>query len=171
MVLKRDLLILPYLLAWVGGDKMSSIAIDLEAVGLVRCGQAILSEIDLQIAAGTCCAIVGPNGAGKSALMAVLSGYMWPTVGAVTVEGRRYGRVNMGQMRERIGLVEPSRSPALNRRYSVREAVATGLFGTLCLPIAGEVTEGQWARVDGQIASFGIARLAAAPFYQLSSGE
>ena len=144
---------------------MNSIAIDLESVGLVRSGQAILSEIDLQIAAGSCCAIVGPNGAGKSALMAVLCGYMWPTVGTVTVEGRRYGRVNMGQMRQRIGLVEPSRSPELNRHFSVREAVATGLFGTQCLPIAVEITEGQWERVDGQIASFGIARLAAAPFH------
>ncbi len=150
---------------------MNSIAIDLESVGLVRSGQAILSEIDLQIAAGSCCAIVGPNGAGKSALIAVLCGYMWPTIGAVTVEGQRYGRVNMGQMRQRIGLVEPSRSPELKRNYSVREAVATGLFGTQCLPIAVEITEGQWERVDGQIASFGIARLAAAPFHQLSSGE
>lgn len=137
----------------------------------MRSGQAILSEIDLQIAAGSCCAIVGPNGAGKSALMAVLCGYMWPTVGAVTVAGRRYGRVNMGQMRQRIGLVEPSRSPEMSRRLSVREAVATGLFGTQCLPIVGEITEGQWQRVDGQIASFGITRLAAAPFHQLSSGE
>ncbi|MBN1508175.1 MAG: ATP-binding cassette domain-containing protein [Sedimentisphaerales bacterium] len=82
---------------------------NLENVSVVRWGRVILADISLQVAAGTCCAILGPNGSGKSMLLSVLSGYMWPTSGSVSIGGRVFGKVDLAQVRSTIGLIEPSR--------------------------------------------------------------
>ncbi len=86
----------------------------------MRRGHAILADISLQVVPGTCCAILGPNGSGKSTLLSVLGGYMWPSAGSVRVGGHVYGRVDLARVRRRIGLIEPSRSPAFDERACAR---------------------------------------------------
>lgn len=114
---------------------------------------------------------MGPNGSGKSTLLAVLSGYMWPTSGVVRIGGQTYGQVELALVRRGIGLIEPSRSPMFDERMSVREVMATGLFGTICLPLHEEVSSEAWDRVENEIRSFGLAGLANDAFSQLSTGE
>jgi iron complex transport system ATP-binding protein len=114
---------------------------------------------------------LGPNGSGKSTLLAVLSGYMWPTSGVVRIGGQTYGQVELALVRRGIGLIEPSRSPMFDERMSVREVMATGLFGTICLPLHEEVSSEAWDRVENEIRSFGLAGLANDAFSQLSTGE
>jgi putative ABC transport system ATP-binding protein len=48
-----------------------------------------LRGVDLTIAAGDMVAIVGPSGSGKSTVMNMITGIDRPTVGTVTVDGRR----------------------------------------------------------------------------------
>jgi iron complex transport system ATP-binding protein len=146
-------------------------AIELSDVSVTRNGQPILTDVSLAIEAGTCCAVLGPNGAGKSALVAVMSGYLWPSQGAVAVNGQRYGRVCLGDVRRAIGLIEPSRSPPFDGRMAVRDVVATGLFGTIMLPPHRSVSEAQWRRVDAELASVGLDALASRPYGLLSTGE
>jgi ATP-binding cassette subfamily B protein len=50
-------------------------------------GHTILSEIDLEIEAGSQVAIVGPSGAGKSSLVGVLLGWNKPSEGEVLIDG------------------------------------------------------------------------------------
>lgn len=51
-------------------------------------GVHALSDIDLQIKAGTTHAIIGPNGAGKSTLLNVCIGRLAPDTGAVVFDGQ-----------------------------------------------------------------------------------
>jgi iron complex transport system ATP-binding protein len=146
-------------------------AINIENVSVVRQGHAILAGVSLRVAPGHCCAILGPNGSGKSTLLAVLSGYLWPTRGVVCVGGQRYGQVELAQVRRGIGLIEPSRSPMFDERMRVREVVATGLSGTIRLPLQEVVSSAAWDRVDNEIRSFGLGGLAHEAFAQLSTGE
>ncbi|MBN1508179.1 MAG: ATP-binding cassette domain-containing protein [Sedimentisphaerales bacterium] len=144
---------------------------NLEKVSVVRWGRTILTDISLQVAAGSCCAILGPNGTGKSTLLSVLSGYMWPTSGGVSIGGQVFGKVDLAQVRSTIGLIEPSRSPAFDPRVTVREVVATGLFGTVRLPMHRDVLAEQWRRVEEEIELFGLSGLGDGAFDQLSTGE
>jgi iron complex transport system ATP-binding protein len=134
-------------------------------------GKVLLDDINLQIPAGTSCAILGPNGAGKSALMALLGGYLWPTRGQVRIHGMSLGRAPVGDVRRELGLVEPSRCPAFPHHMIVREVVATGLFGTIVLPPDRSVTDAQWILVERELDRFGIQGLAERRFASLSSGE
>ena len=146
-------------------------AIELKNIGVVRGGSTILEGVDLAVPVGSCCAILGPNGSGKSALMAVLSGYLWPSMGTVTIGGRRYGQVNLTDVRRTIGLIEPSRAPRFSPALCVREVVATGLFGTIMLPLYRDVNEDEWRRVEAELAPLGLAEIAGRAFGDLSSGE
>ncbi len=150
---------------------MNAHAINLENVSVIRQGHSILTGISLRVAPGSCCAILGPNGSGKSTLLAVLSGYMWPTSGVVRIGGQTYGQVELALVRRGIGLIEPSRSPMFDERMSVREVVATGLFGTIRLPLHEEVSSEAWDRVKKEIGSFGLDGLTNDAFSQLSTGE
>lgn len=150
---------------------MSADAISLSGVSVVRRGQVILADISLTVPAGTCCAILGPNGSGKSALVAVLSGYLWPSAGRVTVNGAAYGRGDLASVRRRIGLIEPSRAPKFDPTMSVREVAATGLFGTIMLPLHEDVTREQWRRVEAELASVGLGAIPNRAYGDLSSGE
>ncbi len=152
-------------------EPLKTNAIELKNVGVTRRGHAILTDITLSIEAGACCAILGPNGSGKSALVAVLSGYLWPSTGTVTVNGDTFGQVDLSEVRRRIGLIEPSRAPKLDPQMSVREVAATGLFGTIMLPLHEEVGREQWQRVDAELAAVGLDPIADRAYGDLSSGE
>jgi len=150
---------------------LNAYVIHLEDVSVVRWGHSILAGISLRVAPGACCAVLGPNGSGKSTLLAVLSGYVWPTSGTVRIGDQRYGEVELAQVRRSLGLIEPSRSPAFDARLSVRDVVATGLFGTIRLPLHEEIPSQAWHRIEDEIGSFGLGGLAEDAFAQLSTGE
>jgi iron complex transport system ATP-binding protein len=150
---------------------MDRIAIALDNVSVLRRERTILADVKLNIPKGACCAIIGPNGAGKSALIAVICGYLWPSQGTVTVNEQAYGTVSLDLVRRHIGLVEPSRSPGFGTHMTVRDVVATGLWGTVMLPLHQKPSSDQWDRVDQEIRSMGLTSLSLQPFHLLSSGE
>jgi iron complex transport system ATP-binding protein len=150
---------------------MTGPALELRDVQWICRGRVLLADINLTLEAGTSCAILGPNGAGKSALLALISGYLWPTRGRVTLQGESLGAVPVGQVRRGLGLVEPSRCPAFPARLNTREVVATGIFGTLMLPLGTPVSRTQWQTVEQELERFGISALARRRFTTLSSGE
>jgi iron complex transport system ATP-binding protein len=145
--------------------------ISLKNVTVIRDNIKILSDINLQVMQGQCCVVIGPNGAGKSALAAVLSGYLWPQSGSVSILGQIYGQVDVQNVRRKIGLIEPSRIPQFDETMSVREVVATGLFGTIVLPPDKKITKHQWKRVDSQISFFRLKKQKSTEIGILSTGE
>ncbi|MCE5340680.1 MAG: ATP-binding cassette domain-containing protein [Planctomycetaceae bacterium] len=145
--------------------------IDLKNVTVVQDSFKILRNISFEIMPGECCAIIGPNGAGKSALVAVISGYLWPQDGSVSVFGETFGEVDLQSVRGKIGIIEPSRMPHFDEGLTVRDVIATGLFGTLMLPFYRKITKQQWKKVDSQVSFFKLRKQASLPIGTLSSGE
>jgi ABC-type multidrug transport system ATPase subunit len=65
--------------------------VTLEARGVgvtVGGGKRLLAEVDLAILPGELVGLMGPSGAGKSTLISALNGYLPPSEGGVTINGR-----------------------------------------------------------------------------------
>jgi len=65
--------------------------VTLEARGvgvMVGRGKRLLAEVDLAILPGELVGLMGPSGAGKSTLISALNGYLPPSEGSVTINGR-----------------------------------------------------------------------------------
>jgi iron complex transport system ATP-binding protein len=145
--------------------------ISLKNVTAFRDNFKILSGITLEIMEGQCCAIIGANGAGKSALVAVMSGFLWPQEGSVSIFGETFGEVDVQSVRSKIGIIEPSRMPHFDETMTVRDVIATGLFGTLMLPFYRRITKEQWRKVDSHISFFKLQKQKSLPIGTLSTGE
>jgi ATP-binding cassette subfamily B protein len=68
-------------------------------------GREILKGLDLEIPAGTSCAIVGPSGAGKSTIARLLYRFYDPTAGRITIDGQDIAEVQQRSLRAAIGIV------------------------------------------------------------------
>ncbi|HEY7779965.1 MAG TPA: ATP-binding cassette domain-containing protein [Ktedonobacterales bacterium] len=66
-----------------------------------------LVDVDLEIARGTCAAIIGVTGSGKSTLVRHFNGLLRPTSGSVTVDGveTRGDAADLPALRRRVGML------------------------------------------------------------------
>ena len=70
---------------------------------------AALNGLDLSVEKGSVFGFLGPNGAGKTTTMRMITGYMPPTSGAITVDGQDM-EVHSLEIRKRIGYL-PEMAP------------------------------------------------------------
>ena len=68
-------------------------------------GREILKGLDVDIPAGTSCAIVGPSGAGKSTIARLLYRFYDPSAGRITIDGQDIAAVQQASLRAAIGIV------------------------------------------------------------------
>jgi ABC-type transport system involved in Fe-S cluster assembly fused permease/ATPase subunit len=68
-------------------------------------GREILKGLELDIPAGTSCAIVGPSGAGKSTIARLLYRFYDPTAGRILIDGQDIAEVTQASLRASIGIV------------------------------------------------------------------
>ncbi len=66
---------------------------------------AVVRDIDLEVKAGQCVAILGATGAGKSVLMSLVPRFFDPTAGRVMIDGIDVRQLNLDDLRRNIGLV------------------------------------------------------------------
>jgi ATP-binding cassette subfamily B protein len=64
-----------------------------------------LHDINLDVRAGQCIALVGPTGAGKSTLVSLLSRFYEMTGGKILLDGRDISTLSLRELREQIGVV------------------------------------------------------------------
>jgi ATP-binding cassette, subfamily B, heavy metal transporter len=68
-------------------------------------GRDILKGLDIDIPAGTSCAIVGPSGAGKSTIARLLYRFYDPSAGRILIDDHDIAGVNQRSLRATIGIV------------------------------------------------------------------
>ena len=71
-------------------------------------GPLILDDVTIRAGPGEFVAIAGASGAGKSTLFRLALGIDWPSAGAVYYDGRDLRRLNLKQVRRKIGAVPQS---------------------------------------------------------------
>ncbi|MGD9506057.1 MAG: ABC transporter ATP-binding protein [Syntrophobacteraceae bacterium] len=79
--------------------------ISLTDVSFIRKGRLILDAITWEVERGANWVVMGANGSGKTTLLQLLAGYLWPTDGSITVLGRKFGQVDLRELRKNIGWV------------------------------------------------------------------
>ena len=80
--------------------------VEFRDVGLRYDGAApSLSEIDLEVQAGSTVALVGPTGSGKTSLVALLARLYDPTEGEIRVDGAELRSVDVSSLRRQIAFV------------------------------------------------------------------
>ncbi|MDB4385272.1 ABC transporter ATP-binding protein/permease [Opitutaceae bacterium] len=70
-----------------------------------REGEPVLQDINVNIPAGTVCALVGPSGAGKSTFANLVPRFYEAVTGAVKVDGTDVRDVTLADLRQQIGIV------------------------------------------------------------------
>ncbi len=65
----------------------------------------VLQDVDFEVAAGQCVAIIGPTGSGKSAVMSLLPRFYDPTSGVVSIDGIDVREMGVDALRRSIGVV------------------------------------------------------------------
>ena len=79
--------------------------IRLEDVEFGYGGAPVVRRANLDIGPGETAAIAGPNGAGKSTLLYLILGFYRPQRGALAADGVPYERLDLVELRRRIGVV------------------------------------------------------------------
>ena len=144
--------------------------LDLQAVTIRRGTTTILDEVTWTVRDGERWVVLGRNGAGKTTLLQVASGRMHPTSGTADLLGSRLGRVDVFELRPRIGLSSASLADRIPAGETVRDVVLTAAYG-----VTGRWRESYEAldesRAGDLLAAFGVAHLTDRYFGTLSEGE
>lgn len=144
--------------------------IDFRDVSLVRDGRVLVGPVTWQVELDERWVVIGPNGAGKTSLLRIAAAMEHPSSGTATVLGQRLGRVEMSEIRQRVGLS----SAALAQRIPDAEVVSDLVVS------AGYAVLGRWreeydnvdyTRAVETLESVGAEHLADRTFGTLSEGE
>ncbi len=145
--------------------------INVQGARVYLSGREILKGIDWQVRRGERYFVLGANGAGKTTLVRMLMGYAWPVFGAVVeVLGKRFGQVNLQELRKKIAWVSPLMHQWLgDREWTGRQMVLSGPDATIGL--FREPTEQEEARAAELMRSLRAEHLMDRPVCTMSSGE
>ena len=148
---------------------MSSV-LDLKGVTVRRGASTILDGVDWQVNEGERWVVLGPNGAGKTTLLQIIAARMHPTAGTADVLGERLGRVDVFELRPRIGLSSAALAERIPGHETVRDVVLTAAYG-----VTGrwqeDYEEFDEKRAEDLLAAFDVAELAGRTYGTLSEGE
>lgn len=114
-------------------------------------------------------AIIGLNGSGKTSLLKILTGYIFPSQGDVTVLGKKFGGYDLRELRKSIGWVSSSLQESLYENEKVEEIVLSGKFASIGLYDKPEPEDIK--RANNLLKQFGCSHLSGRLYYTLSQGE
>ncbi|NGQ97352.1 ABC transporter ATP-binding protein [Brevibacillus sp. SYP-B805] len=143
--------------------------IELNGVSWRRGERLILRDIHWRIEPGQHWCLFGLNGSGKTTLLNIINGYIWPTQGEVTVLGKRFGQVDVRELRKWIGLVSLSLQQKFYGYEPVEEIVMSGKFASIGLYDVPSDEDRQ--RADDLLVRMGCAALRGRSYQTLSQGE
>ncbi|MGA5425019.1 ABC transporter ATP-binding protein [Streptomyces lavendulocolor] len=103
--------------------------LELVDVSVVRDGRALVEDVSWSVKEGERWAILGPNGAGKTTLLNVASSYLFPSSGTARILGEQLGKVDVFDLRPRIGMAGIAMAEKLPKRQTVLQTVLTAAYG------------------------------------------
>ncbi len=145
-------------------------ALELRGVTVVRGRCAIVDDVDWTVQPDERWVVLGRNGSGKTTLLRLASCYLHPTAGTVDVLGARLGRVDVRELRARIGLTSAALADQLRPTLDALDVVMTAKHAAL-EPWWHRYTDHDRTRATGLLERLGVATLADREFGTLSSGE
>jgi iron complex transport system ATP-binding protein len=149
---------------------MTSTVLELSDVSLRRGEKSILEHVNWRVGDGERWVMLGPNGAGKSTVLQIAAARLHPTSGTANVLGETLGRVDVFELRPRIGLSSATLADRIPGGETVLDVVLTATYART----------GRWrevyeeedvARAHDLLAAFGVDHLDARFFGTLSEGE
>lgn len=144
--------------------------LSLENVVVRRGAHKLLDGLNVTVSEGQHWVVLGPNGAGKTTLLELAAGRIHPTSGTVTILGDQLGRVDVFELRPRIGYASSALAERMPRSEEVFDLVMTAAYGVV----------GRWREVYDMVdeerahdllTAFGISDFEHRPFGSLSEGE
>lgn len=144
--------------------------IDFAKVTLRRNGRLLVGPVTWSVELDERWVIIGPNGAGKTSLLRMAAAMEHPSSGTAYVLGERLGRVDMSELRSRVGLSSAALSQRVPDDETVRDLVVS----------AGYAVLGRWreqyddmdyVQAVDMLESVGAEHLAERTFGTLSEGE
>ena len=148
---------------------MSAI-LEIENLSVRRGGKTILGPLNWQVLEGQRWVVLGPNGAGKTTLLQVCSSLIHPTSGSIKILGEQLGKVDVFELRTRIGLTSSALVEQLPADELVIDVVLTAAYAML----------GRWqekydlwdeSRAMALLTALGVRELGDRNFGSLSEGE
>ncbi|WP_345611799.1 ABC transporter ATP-binding protein [Pseudonocardia adelaidensis] len=142
----------------------------MSGVTVRRGANTLLRDVDWTVELDERWVVLGPNGAGKTTLLRIAAAELHPTAGTVHVLGEQLGRVNVFELRTRIGLTSAALGLRVPNDETVRDVVVSAGWGVL----------GRWrerydatdtGRADELLAAMGMRGFAAREYGTLSEGE
>ncbi|OAA24731.1 iron complex transport system ATP-binding protein [Frankia sp. EI5c] len=149
---------------------MPDAVLRLENVTVRRDGAHLLRGVNWVVNQGERWVLLGPNGAGKTTLLQIAASRMFPTSGSVELLGERLGRVNLQELRYRVGVVSPVLTDRPPPEERVLDAVVTAGWSVLGRGNE-EYDEVDLRRAAELLGQFGCRNLSERTFGTLSEGE
>jgi len=148
---------------------MSAI-LELSDISVRRGDRIILGPLNWQVLEGERWVILGPNGAGKTTLLQICSSLIHPTTGEINILGEKLGKVDVFELRTRIGLTSSALVEQFPSDELVIDVVLTAAYAML----------GRWqekydlwdeSRAMALLTALGVRELGERLFGSLSEGE
>jgi iron complex transport system ATP-binding protein len=144
--------------------------LEIDNVSVRRGDKNILGPLNWQVLEGQRWVVLGPNGAGKTTLLQVCSSLIHPTIGNIRILGEQLGKVDVFELRTRIGLTSSALVEQLPSDELVIDVVLTAAYAML----------GRWqekydlwdeSRAMALLTALGVRELGDRHFGSLSDGE
>jgi len=146
-------------------------ALKLEDVRVdVSPGGRILGPVSLCVGTGERWALLGPNGSGKTTLLSVAGAWRQPSAGRAWVLGGELGRVDVRDLRARIGHVGHTVTERMRASQSVRDVVLGGRTSVLEIWFQ-TFTRSDREDAEDRLAQVGCLAMADRPLSTCSQGE
>lgn len=143
--------------------------IDLHDVTWTQGIHTLLNGVNWTVRPGEHWALLGLNGSGKTTLLNMITGYLWPTTGSISVLGERYGEVDLREMRKSIGWVSSSLQEKLYGTDRTQNVVISGKHATIGL--YDHLTEQDTVRAGELMKQLGCFHLWDREYRTCSQGE
>lgn len=144
--------------------------LDFDEVTIVRSGRKLLDKVTWGVDEGERWIILGPNGAGKTTMMQIAAAQMHPTSGVARVLDEQLGKVDVFELRPRIGIASAALASRIPNDERVGDVVVTASYG-----VVGRWRESYDDLDHGRAAELldlmGAAHLLERTFGTLSEGE